>query len=99
MTFDQITRALREHVGDDCGLNAVLSFDCGADGVIRIDGRSRPNTVTNDRAATDCTITMHTADLHGLITGTLNPTQAFLTGRMKVSGDLGVALRMQKVMA
>jgi putative sterol carrier protein len=98
MNLEDITAALRDRVGADCGLGAVLSFDCGADGVIRIDGRSLPNRVSNDDGDGDCRILMSTADLAALIDGTLDPTTAYMTGRMQVEGSLGVALKLQKVL-
>jgi putative sterol carrier protein len=98
MTLDDITAALRTRVGDDCGLNANLRFDCGADGSVLIDGRSVPNAVHNGDGTADCTVGMSLADLSALIQGELDPATAFMTGRMKVSGDMSVALRLQRVM-
>ena len=98
MTLDEITSALRTRVGDDCGLNATIKFDCGADGTVRIDGKSTPNTVTNSSGEADCVVGMSLADLSALIEGELEPATAFMTGRMKVSGDMSVALRLQRVM-
>jgi putative sterol carrier protein len=98
MDFDEITTALRIRAGDDCGLGAVLVFDCGTDGVIRIDGRARPNTVDNTDGDGDCRVRMDTDDLAALINGRLDGTVAYLTGRMKIAGDLSVALRLQKLM-
>ena len=31
------------------------------------------------------------------MSGELNPTTAFMTGRIKVGGDMGVALKLQSV--
>ena len=47
MDMQACTEALRAKVGDASGLNATLKFDCGADGVLVIDGKSVPNTVSN----------------------------------------------------
>ena len=33
-----------------------------------------------------------------IISGTLNPARAFLDGRLKLQGDLGLALQLQKVL-
>lgn len=98
MNLDQITTALRNRVGTDCGLNAILKFDCGDDGVVTIDGKSVPNSVSNANTEADCTIGMSLADLSALIEGSLEPTTAFMTGRMKVTGDMSVALRLQRLM-
>ena len=56
MDIQACTEAIRTKVGADSGLAATLKFDCGEDGVIRIDGSSTPNTVSNDNVDSDCTV-------------------------------------------
>jgi putative sterol carrier protein len=98
MDLATATDNLRTRVGADCGLNATLKFDCGADGVVVIDGASTPNSVDNTERDTDCTITLTTDTLGDLMTGDVDPTTAFMTGRIKVSGDMSVALKLQRVL-
>jgi putative sterol carrier protein len=97
MTLDECTTALRAKVGDDCGLNATLKFDCGDDGKILIDGKSTPNSVTLGDAEADCTVGITLDDLAAMIQGDLEPATAFMIGRLRVSGDMSVALRLQRV--
>ena len=58
MSLESITQSIRTKMGDDSGLEATLKFDCGADGVIVLDGVSSPNTVSNTDAETDCTVSV-----------------------------------------
>jgi len=97
MDMPAITEALRAKVGDSSGLNATLKFDCGADGVAYIDGRSVPNTVDNENRDADCTIAITLENLAALMTGELEPATGFMMGRFKVSGDMSVALKLQRV--
>jgi putative sterol carrier protein len=97
MNLEECTQALRTKVGADCGLNATLKFDCGADGVIRIDGESTPNSVSNDNVDCDCTVGITLENLNALLSGDLEPTTGFMAGKLKVSGDMGVAMRLQRV--
>ncbi len=97
MDMPAITEALRAKVGDSSGLNATLKFDCGADGVIVIDGRSVPNTVDNTDRDTDCTVAISHENLVALVTGELEPATGFMMGKFKVSGDMSVALKLQRV--
>lgn len=97
MDMTAITESLRNKVGDSSGLNATLKFDCGDDGVVVIDGRSLPNTVDNTNRDTDCTITITRDNLAALVSGDLEPATGFMTGRFKVSGDMSVALKLQRV--
>lgn len=97
MDMQTATHQLRGKVGEDAGLNAILKFDCGADGVAVIDGRAIPNTVSNTDGPADCTVTLSLATLGDLLSGDLEPTTGFMMGRFKVSGDMSVALKLQRV--
>lgn len=97
MDMQACTEALRAKVGESSGLNATLKFDCGADGVVVIDGKSVPNTVSNDNTDTDCTVAITLENLAALLTGELEPATGFMMGKFKVSGDMAVAMKLQRV--
>ena len=97
MDMQTATEHLRDKVGEQSGLNAILKFDCGADGVAIIDARALPNTVDNLDREADCTVALPLATLADLLTGALNPTTGFMMGKFKVSGDMSVALKLQRV--
>ena len=70
-----------------------LKFDCGTDGVIVIaDGAAS----TENRDA-DCTLKLSSANLNKLLAGKLNPMTAVMMGKIKVSGDMGVAMKLSKL--
>jgi putative sterol carrier protein len=97
MSLDTITQAIRTKVGSDSGLNASVKFDCGADGVVFVDGKSTPNTVTNDNGDADCTVGITMDNLQAMLDGDLDPATGFMAGKLKVSGDMSVAMRLQRV--
>jgi putative sterol carrier protein len=97
MNLEECTQAIRTKVGADSGLAATLKFDCGADGIIVIDGKSTPNTVNNDNTDTDCTVGITLDNLNALLSGDLEPATGFMAGKLKVSGDMSVAMRLQRV--
>jgi len=97
MDMQACTEALRAKVGDSSGLNATLKFDCGDDGVAYIDGKSVPNTVSNDNLEADCTVAISLLNLSALMTGELEPATGFMMGKFKVSGDMSVAMKLQRV--
>ncbi|MCW3781454.1 SCP2 sterol-binding domain-containing protein [Defluviimonas sp. D31] len=71
-----------------------LKFDCGEAGVIVLaDGTAS----TSDRE-TDCTLTISEDNLVKLLTGKLNPMTGVVLGKLKVSGDLGVAMGLAKLL-
>jgi len=97
MTLDECTQAIRTKVGADSGLAATLKFDCGADGTVYIDGRSAPNTVSNADGEADCTVGITLDNLAAMLKGELEPATGFMMGKLKVSGDMSVAMRLQRV--
>lgn len=97
MSLESATQAIRTKVGADSGLGATLKFDMGADGVIVIDGKSTPNTVTNDNIDTECTVGISMDNLQAMLDGNLDPATGFMAGKLKVSGDMSVAMRLQRV--
>ena len=97
MTLDECTNAIRSKVGSDSGLNASLKFDCGDDGIVYIDGKSTPNSVSNDNGEADFTVGITLENLTAMLEGDLDPATGFMMGKLKVSGDMSVALRLQRV--
>lgn len=98
MDMQQITAAFASRMHEDSGLGATLKFDCGDEGVVLLDGRSMPNRVSNEDVEADCTIRISRENLVALMTGKLNPTMGFMSGKFKVEGDMSVALKLQRVM-
>jgi putative sterol carrier protein len=65
--------------------------------VVAIDGRVEPHTVANSRIEADCTVTISRENLAALMKGELDPMMGFMTGQFRVSGDMGVALKLQRL--
>ena len=48
---------------------------------------------------TDVTMTADADTFQGIIDGSTNPTSAFMTGKLKVDGDMGMAMKLASVLA
>jgi putative sterol carrier protein len=94
-TLEEITTQLRSAVGEDSGLGKSLKFDFKGSGVIHIEGGS----VTNEDLPADCTILVSQADFEDLARGRLDPMAALMRGRLKVRGDMAVAMKLQPILA
>lgn len=67
-----------------------LKFDCGDDGVIvLVDG-----TATNVDQDTDCSLKMSQSDVVKLLAGKLNPMTALMLGKIKISGNPAIAMKL-----
>ena len=99
MSLEQVTEGLRERVGDDSGLKATLKFDFGDDGMVFIDGVADPNTVSNEDQEADCTLSISMDDFMSMVNGELDGTTAFMMGKLKVSGDMAIAMKLQGLLS
>ncbi len=94
-TLEEITNQFKTAVGSDSGLGKSVKFDLKPDGVIFIDG----GTVNNEDSPADCTIVVTKDDFEKMAAGTLDPTMAFMQGKLKVNGDMSVAMKLQPLLA
>jgi putative sterol carrier protein len=95
MDLQEVAAAMTERVSGKAPLGGTLKFDMGEDGSIFIDGDGSSNTVTaNKNDPARCTITMTADDFKELIQGRLQPTSAFMQGRMRVDGDMTLAMKL-----
>lgn len=94
MGIQEVAEKIRAQVGSG-GFEHSVKFDTGADGVIVIDGA----TISTADGPADCTITLSLDDLESLISGDLNPTMAFMSGKLKIDGDISVAMALSQLIA
>ena len=85
---------MRLTLRSDLAHQDVPGLDFGADGLIFLDGKSSPNTVSNYDAEADCTIRMKLKDFESLVSGDLDPTTAFMLGKLYQNSDSENARRM-----
>lgn len=99
MSLQDITTEMRNRVEAKGGLKGkTVKFDFGGDGVVRIVGTSEPATVDNENGPADCTIAISMADFIDMSQGKLNPTAAFMGGKLKVQGDMGIAMQLGSIL-
>ena len=83
------------------GMSAVYQFDLSGDGggVFHVkvdDGAAAVAEGTSDDA--NITITMSADDFGSLLDGELNATSAFMAGKLKVKGDMSLAMKLQSLL-
>jgi len=77
------------------GFDASAKFEINGLGAIILD--SDGARVSDEEA--DVTLSADTETFQEILTGELNPTSAFMTGKLSVDGDMGVAMKLASVLA
>ena len=80
------------------GMNNTYRFDVDGAGSWVVDVRDGKVTVTQDgEADPDTTISTSEDTFQKLVSGEQNPTTAYMTGKVKIKGDMGAAMKLQKL--
>jgi putative sterol carrier protein len=90
----------RFNAGAAKGLKAVYQFDLTGESGTKFnlaidDGKLDVGEGTH--ASPNITITMAAGDYLDMVNGKLNPQMAFMSGKLKIAGDMGLAMKMQQL--
>ncbi|XP_024292029.1 sterol carrier protein 2 [Oncorhynchus tshawytscha] len=102
--FQEIENKLQEEGVDVVKkIGGVFAFKVtdgpeGKDALWVVDAKNGHGSVSNDAdKKADCTITMGDEDLMKLMTGKMNPQTAFFQGKLKIAGNMGMAMKLQSL--
>lgn len=85
--------ALSEKLGS--GFDASVKFAITGEGAVMVDA----NGVRAGDDDADCTLTADADTFQAMMDGSLNPTAAFMTGKLSVDGDMGIAMKLGALLA
>lgn len=95
MDLAALTEKVQAALGAGSGFDKRVKFDFGDVGKLLIDGAA--GKVSNDDGDADATVSVGFDDFVKLAQGALDPMQAYMTGKLKVAGDMGVAMKLQSL--
>jgi putative sterol carrier protein len=78
------------------GLEGSVNLVIEDEGVVRVDGSG---AAAGDANGADCTLTADADTFRALLDGELDPTGAFMSGRLTVDGDMGLAMRLASLLS
>lgn len=99
--FQEINSALREDPSRGKGVQAVYQFNFhDDDSVFQLVLKGEDSYAgEGDKESPDCTLVMVKEDFLAMAKGELNGTKAFMSGRLKIKGNMGLALKLQDILA
>ena len=93
--FDQLPE--KADPAKTAGMNNSYVFDVEGVGQWTVAVQDGAVSVTEGAGEADCTISASEDTLVKIANGEANPTTAYMTGKLKISGDMGAALKLQKL--
>jgi putative sterol carrier protein len=81
------------------GMHASYVFEIEGGGTWTVKVEDGKVTVTDGDTGGDCTISASEDTFEHIVAGTQNPLTAYMTGKLKVSGDVSAALKLKSLLA
>ena len=79
------------------GMTNTYVFDIEGAGVWTVAVADGAVTVTEGAGDADCTFSASEESFEKIVAGEQNPTTAYMTGKLKIKGDMGAAMKLQKI--
>ena len=96
MEFDLIFENIKKRASQNSAIGDTVKFAIG-ENTIFIDGRGDQNLVSQNDDTASCTLSISPENMTKMMKGDLNPMMATMMGKLKISGDMGLAMKLQSL--
>jgi putative sterol carrier protein len=79
------------------GMTNSYVFDIEGEGLWRVAVADGKLAVTEGGGDADTTISTSSETFEKIVSGEQNPTTAYMTGKLKIKGDMSAAMKLQKI--
>jgi len=97
MSIDAVIEQMKTQAANVPPLGDTFKFILD-DQPVFIDGTGDANVVTNEDKEASCTMITSIETLGKLQSGDLNPMMAVMGGKIKIKGDMGLAMKLQSLL-
>ncbi|WP_054949960.1 SCP2 sterol-binding domain-containing protein [Numidum massiliense] len=100
--FSELETLAKEDAAPIAGMETVYQFDLSGDdgGTYQLHlSQGTANVVQGDEQPADCCIQMSADNFKKLVRGELNAVSAFMFKKLKVKGEVGLAMKLQNIFA
>lgn len=96
--IDSIEAEMIKRLEGRKAVGKTISFDLKGEGILRIDARAEPVTLSRSDEKSDATLTISAEDMAGLLDGSINGQSLMMTGRAKMSGNPMIAMKLRDLL-
>jgi putative sterol carrier protein len=97
MKLNEITKKMNELATLNAGkIDAKIKFEF-SDGYVFIDDTTSPPTISNENNDADCVIEINNENFSKILNKKMNSMSAFMTGKMKIKGEMTIAMKLSSL--
>lgn len=98
MSIESVTDKIRSKMSRAAGLSAKVKFDFGDEGRIFVDATQSPPVISDADDEADTTFECKLETFEAILEGKQDPSLAFMMGKMKVRGSMGLAMKLNAIL-
>lgn len=98
MSLAEITATIQQKMAQAAGLQAKVKFNFGDDGIVFVDTTQSPPLISHDDTDADTTLSCTLDTFQAILNGTQDPNIAFMMGKLKVQGSMGLAMKLNAIL-
>jgi len=98
--FDELAKKMAADPNLVKQIGGIYQFDVSSGGKTKswtVDLKNGKGSITEGAGKPDCTIVASDDDFVGMMTGKLNSQQLFMQGKLKIKGNMGLAMKLNKL--
>ena len=97
MKLNEITKKMNKLATLNAGkIDAKIKFEF-SDGYVFIDDTTSPPTISNENNDADCVIEINNENFSKILNKKMNSMSAFMTGKMKIKGEMTIAMKLSSL--
>ena len=98
MTLESITEKIKQKLANPMGLKGKAKFNFGDDGIVFVDTTQSPPEVSHENKGADVELITSMETFQAILNGTQDPNIAFMMGKLKVKGSMGMAMKLNAIL-
>ncbi|MDB2543439.1 SCP2 sterol-binding domain-containing protein [Woeseiaceae bacterium] len=95
--LEELTQKIQEAISKKAAFGFNVRFDLDDDESIYVQATSEPVKVSSAKDPADTVFKVSKSNLEAMLDGKLSPMSAYITGKMKIEGDMTKAMQLSSL--